>query len=70
MNATAIFALIAQGVSLLPVLIQAGIDVTQRIQQIEALAKGGVDGTITDADLAKVRAQFDADLADFNEPMT
>jgi hypothetical protein len=32
-------------------------------------AQGAKDGTLTDADIAKVRAQFDADLDDFNEPM-
>lgn len=70
MNAAAVFTLIEQGLTLLPILIQAGIDITQRVEQLTALAKGGAAGTITDADLAKIRADFDSDLADFNKPMT
>lgn len=69
MNAVAIFQLIEQGLTLLPILINAGVDITQRVQQLSALAKGGAAGTITDADLAKIRAQFDADLSDFNTPI-
>lgn len=69
MNAAAIFQLIEQGLTLLPILIQAGIDITQRVEQLSALAKGGASGTISDADLAKIRADFDADLASFNEPI-
>jgi len=69
MNAAAIFQLIEQGLTLLPVLIQAGINIDQRIEQLIALSKGGAAGTITDEDLAKIRAQFDADLDSFNAPM-
>ena len=69
MNAAAIFTLIEQGLTLLPVLIDAGINIDKRVQQLIALSKGGAAGTITDADLAKIRADFDADLADFNAPM-
>lgn len=69
MNAAAIFELIEQGLTLLPILIDAGINITQRVEQLTALAKGGAAGTITDADLAKIRADFDSDLADFNTPL-
>lgn len=69
MNAAAVFTLIEQGLTLLPILIDAGINITQRVEQLTALAKGGAAGTITDADLAKIRADFDSDLADFNQPM-
>ena len=69
MNAVAVFQLIEQGLTLLPILIQAGVDITQRVQQLTSLAKGGADGTISDADLAKIRADFDSDLAEFNAPM-
>lgn len=69
MNVAAVFTLIEQGLTLLPVLIQAGIDITQRVEQLTTLAKGGAAGTITDAELAKIRASFDADLADFNTPI-
>lgn len=69
MNATAIFELISQGLTLLPVLVQAGIDITQRVEQLSTLAKGGASDTISDADLAKIRADFDSDLASFNDPL-
>ncbi len=61
--------LIIKGVSSLPALVGAGIDIFNRVEQIKALAQGAKDGTLTHADIAKVRAQFDADLDDFNEPM-
>jgi hypothetical protein len=65
----AIFALIEQGLTLLPILINAGVSIEQRVEQLVALAKGGADGTLTDADIAKIRADFDADLAAFNAPL-
>ncbi len=69
MNAEAILALIAQGLALLPGLIQTGIDVTTRIEQMQALSTAGATGTSTDAQIASYRAQLDADLADFNTPI-
>jgi hypothetical protein len=64
-----VLELIIKGVSAIPAMIEAGISVVQRIEQIKALAQGAKDGTITDAYIAKIRAQFDADLDDFNTPM-
>ena len=69
MNAVLIFELIAKGVALLPALVDAGINITQRVQQISRLAKGGAEGTLTDDELAKIRANFDADLDEFNKPI-
>lgn len=69
MSAIEIFELIAKGVSLLPTLVRAGVDITNRVEQLTTLAKGGADGSLTDADIAKIRADFDANLAEFNEPM-
>ena len=69
MDPVLIFELIEKGVTLLPTLIDAGVNITKRVQQIAALAKGGADGTLTDAQLAKIRSDFDQDLADFNTPM-
>ena len=66
----AIFTLIEQGLTLLPALVEAGINITTRVQQLIALNKAAASGTpISDADLAKIRADFDADLADFNTPI-
>ena len=61
--------LIIKGVESLPALVEAGIDIYNRVDQIKKLAQGAKDGTLTKADIAKVRAQFDADIDDFNEPI-
>ena len=61
--------LIIKGVESLPALVEAGIDIYNRVNQIKALAQGAKDGTLTPADIAKVRAQFDSDLDDFNTPI-
>jgi hypothetical protein len=65
-----IFVLIEKGLVLLPTLVEAGIEITTRVQQLIALNKAAAGGTvITPAELAKIRSDFDADLADFNTPM-
>jgi hypothetical protein len=71
MDVTAIFTLIQKGLSLLPILIQAGEDVGSAVTNLQKLADAGAAGTsISDADLATIEAQFDSDLAEFNKPMT
>lgn len=70
MDTVLLFTLIEKGVTLLPTLIQAGIDITAKIKQIKMLTDAGKNGTmISDEDLAKIRADFDASLDDFNTPM-
>lgn len=69
MDAATVFSLIEKGLTLLPILISAGVNIEQRIEQLITLAKGGADGTLTDADIAKIRSDFDADLDTFNAPM-
>ena len=64
-----VFDLIIKGVESLPALVEAGIDIYNRVEQIKSLAQGAKDGTLTHADIVKVRAQFDADLDDFNKPI-
>lgn len=66
MDTVAIFSLIEKGLTLLPMLIDAGVSIESRVQQLIALAKGGQDGTITPEELAKIRADFDKDLAEIN----
>ena len=61
--------LIIKGVESLPALVEAGINIYNRVEQIKALAQGAKNGTLTKADIVKVRAQFDADLDDFNRPL-
>ncbi len=69
MNAVAIFELIAKGLALIPILVDAGVNITSRVQQLTALAKGGAEGTLSDDEIAKIRADFDKDLAEFNAPL-
>jgi hypothetical protein len=69
MDPVLVFDLITKGVSLLPTLVSAGIDITQRVEQLITLSKGGAAGTLDDAAIAKIRADFDADLAEFNSDL-
>ncbi len=70
MNTALLFELIAKGVALLPVLVEAGIDITKKVQQIKTLAEAGKAGKmISDEELKKIRDDFDASLDDFNEPI-
>ena len=62
-----IIELIVKGLTLLPTLVEAGIDITQRVQQLIVLSKDGA--SLSDAEIAKIRADFDSDLADFNTPI-
>ena len=66
MTATEILALVAQGLALLPNLIQIGVDVTERIQNLMNLSSAAANGTVTQDQINTVRAQLDADLATFN----
>jgi hypothetical protein len=66
----AVFQLIEQGLTLLPILVESGISIGHRVQQLIALNKAAASGTpITDAELAKIRADFDSDLNEFNKPI-
>lgn len=69
MNAQAILALVGQGLALLPTLIETGVNVVNRIQQIKNIADAGAAGTLTDEQIEAYRAQLDADLAEFNKPI-
>ena len=65
-----IFDLIEKGLTLLPILVDAGISITTTIQHLLLLNKAAAaGGAITPAELAKIRADFDSDLDDFNKPM-
>lgn len=69
MELTAILALVAQGVAILPQLISAGVDVYGRINKIKELADAGANGTVTPEMIQQVRDQLDADMAAFNEDL-
>lgn len=69
MNAAQILALVAQAVAVLPSLVSAGIDIVDRVRQIQALAQAGANGTATDEQIAAIRQQLDSDLDEFNSPL-
>lgn len=69
MDPVLIFTLIEKGLTLLPTLVSAGIDITQRVQQLIRLSKGGAEGTLTSDEVDRIRADFDADLDEFNSPL-
>ena len=61
--------LIIKGLESLPTLFDAGVNIWSRVEQIKALAQAEKDGTLTKADIAAVRAKFDADIEEFNKPL-
>lgn len=69
MNAAEILAIIGQAVAILPTLVTAGINIADRVATIKDLADSAAAGTTTDAQIAAVRAQLDADLNEFNAPL-
>jgi hypothetical protein len=70
MDPTVIFMLIDKGLTLLPLLVQGGVDIANTIDNLKKLSQAGATGTpISDTDLASIEEQFDADLDDFNKPM-
>ena len=69
MNAAAVFALIEKGLTLVPLLINAGQEVIPLINRIREIAKGGATGTISADELTALEADLDAALEDFNKPI-
>jgi hypothetical protein len=69
MNTELILKLIAAAVGALPSLIEAGVNVYDRIQKIQKLAKDTAAGTVTQAQIDDVRSQLDRDLDEFNSPL-
>lgn len=69
MDMAAIFALLEKGLTLLPTLISAGVDITQTIEKLSGLASAAQTGTVTDAQVTDVETHLDAQIADFNQPM-
>lgn len=69
MNTELILKLIAAAVGALPSLIEAGVNVYDRIEKIQKLAKDTAAGTVTQAQIDDVRSQLDRDLDEFNSPL-
>jgi len=70
MDPVTIFTILEKGLTLLPILITAGEEVIPLIQRLSQVAKGGASGTVTQAELDALEADLDAQLDDFNKPMT
>ena len=70
MDPILVLTLIQKGLTLVPILIQAGEEVLPLIQRLTQIAKGGADGTVTVDELTALEADLDAQLADFNKPMS
>lgn len=69
MNADVVLRLVAAGLAALPSLIQAGVNVYDRVQQMRKLAEDTASGTVTQEQIDRVRAQLDSDLDEFNSPL-
>lgn len=69
MSPELILGLIAKAVDILPTLVQAGIDITERVSKIRVLAEAAKHGTVTHDMVLEIRAQLDADLDEFNAPV-
>jgi hypothetical protein len=70
MDPVTIFALIQKGISLIPLLVEGGMDIANTISSLQKLATAGQTGTtISDADLKTIEDQFDSDLDAFNAPL-
>lgn len=69
MDPIAILSIIEKGLTLVPILINAGTEVIPLVQRLGAVAKGGADGTVTKAELDALEADLDQSLDDFNIPM-
>lgn len=69
MDIAAIFSVIQKGLQLLPVIIEAGENIAPVVKDLVALAQGGKDGTVTEAQLTQLEATLDALIESFNDPM-
>lgn len=69
MNTDTILKLVAAALAALPSLIEAGVNVYDRIKQIQKLAEDTAAGTVTQEQIDSIRAQLDRDLDEFNSPL-
>jgi len=70
MNATAIFALLEKGLTALPLLIDAGMNIYNLVERLKTVAAAAKNGqTVSDADLAELEADLDSALAEFNSDL-
>ena len=67
MNADEILKLVGLAVSALPALVEAGINIADRVSKIKELADAGANAT--PEQIKTVRDQLDADLDEFDAPI-
>lgn len=70
MDVTAILALISKGLTILPILINAGESVVGIVQRLQALADKAANGeSVSDEELTSLETELDAAIVKFNQPM-
>lgn len=70
MNATAIFALLEKGLTALPLLIDAGMNIYNLVERLKTVAAAAKNGeSVSEADLAELEADLDSALAEFNSDL-
>lgn len=70
MNITAIFGLLEKGLTVLPTLVTAGMDIYNLATRLAAVAKDAKEGkTVDPAEVQALEADLDAGLAEFNKDL-
>ena len=69
MNLDVVLKLVSAAVGVLPTLVEAGINIYDRVQKIQKLAADGAAGKVTQEQIDEIRAQLDRDLDEFNSPL-
>jgi hypothetical protein len=69
MDLTVIMAVIEKGLTLIPILIQAGQDVSEVVGKLTTLSQDAQTGGVTQAQLDELEADLDQQIADFNTEM-
>jgi hypothetical protein len=69
MDYAKILTILQKGLELIPALVSAGATVVPLINRMTQVAKGGVEGTVTESELVALEADLDAALDEFNSPL-
>lgn len=69
MDMTAIFTVLEKGLTLLPMLVSAGVDIASTVSKLESLASSAKNGTVTADEVTQLETELDAQIADFNSDM-
>lgn len=69
MDYVKILTILQKGIELIPTLVKAGATVMPLVKRLTEVAKGGAEGTVTEAELQALEADLDAALDEFNSPL-